>query len=229
MIIPGIIPARRGSGRLRGRNMLRIDGRTLIEIAVSSAAPVLGLDNIYVSTDDPDIAAEARRCGARVVDRPAALSADGVSTRAVALHALDAIIAERGEGSFDAFAYLHATTPLRGGEDIEACIALLRDGAANTVVSIRESEVTPGRVWAMRGGRMLPYFQDADPFRRRQDQQTAFHANGAVHICRLAPFLASRGDSLLVDPCLGYEMPEERSIDIDEPLDHMLARVWMQA
>lgn len=220
---PGIIPARGGSVRLPNKNILKIQGRSLIQIAIEAAAPVLGLENIFVSTDSEDIKAETRRHGAKIIDRPAELSTSTASAKSVAVHALETL----GE-DYEAFVYLQPTSPLRQTGDIRSCLDLYCQHSCHTVVSVTESEVTPGRFWIKEKGNMRPYFAEADPFRRRQDQDTAYRPNGAVYVCTRDLFLNSEGNSFLLPPTFSYEMPHQRSIDIDTPFDLMLAKVWME-
>ncbi|WP_298916309.1 acylneuraminate cytidylyltransferase family protein [uncultured Algimonas sp.] len=222
-VIPAIIPARGGSVRLPGKNLMEIDGRSLIQIAIEAAAPVIGLDNIYVSTDHEPTKAEARRHGAGVIDRPEHLSGSTATAKAAALHALDIL----GNG-YDRFVYLQPTSPLRLTQDIRACVDLFETVRCHTVVSVTESEVTPGRFWAKRKEIMEPYFEAADPFKRRQEQEKAYVPNGAVYVCDRESFLASEKSSFLMDPTYAYEMPHHRSIDIDTDFDLTLARVWME-
>lgn len=71
-----LIPARGGSKTVRRKNLRTIDGVTLVELAVRACRP---FGRTVVSTDDQDIAAVARMCGAEVWDRPAELATDDAS------------------------------------------------------------------------------------------------------------------------------------------------------
>jgi CMP-N-acetylneuraminic acid synthetase len=78
-----IIPARGGSKRLPRKNLARVGGLTLTEHAIASAA---SCDEVWVSTDDDEIAAVAARAGARVLMRPAHLASDTASTESAVTH-----------------------------------------------------------------------------------------------------------------------------------------------
>lgn len=67
------IPARGGSKTVRRKNLRTVGGRTLVQIAVEACKPY---GRTVVSTDDQDIAAVARMCGAEVWERPAELASD---------------------------------------------------------------------------------------------------------------------------------------------------------
>ena len=69
MKVAAIIPARGGSRRVPRKNLRKINGETLLARCIRqyrAAAHIVGPE-IYVTTDDDEIAAEARRCGAKVV------------------------------------------------------------------------------------------------------------------------------------------------------------------
>lgn len=69
-----VIPARGGSKGLKGKNLKKVSGRTLLQIAVGKALAVT--DNVIVSSDCPEILGEASRAGARAFTRTAGLAAD---------------------------------------------------------------------------------------------------------------------------------------------------------
>ena len=55
-----IIPARGGSKGVPGKNLRRVGGRSLVERAVEACRAARLVDEVYVSTDDADIAATTR-------------------------------------------------------------------------------------------------------------------------------------------------------------------------
>ena len=61
-----IIAARKNSKRLRNKNILKIDGKSLIEIVIKKAKKSKIFDKIIVSTDSKKIAKIAKKCGAEV-------------------------------------------------------------------------------------------------------------------------------------------------------------------
>ena len=71
-----IIPARGGSQGVPGKNLRRVGGVSLLERAVRAARTARQVDEVYVSTDDSDIAYAAELAGAEVIIRPAELADD---------------------------------------------------------------------------------------------------------------------------------------------------------
>lgn len=71
-----LIPARGGSKTVRRKNLRTIGGKTLVQIAVEACKP---FGRVIVSTDDAEIAAVGRMCGAEEWTRPAHLATDDAS------------------------------------------------------------------------------------------------------------------------------------------------------
>src|SRR4051812_12689971 len=75
-----IIPARGGSKRVEGKNLYVVAGRPLVAHSVAHALAAEEVDEVVVSTEDPEIARVARDAGAGVVERPAELAGDGATS-----------------------------------------------------------------------------------------------------------------------------------------------------
>lgn len=75
-----VIPARGGSKRLPGKNIFPLGGKPLLAHSILYSRQVLPDTEVYVSTDNEEIARVAREYGADVIERPAELSGDLCST-----------------------------------------------------------------------------------------------------------------------------------------------------
>ena len=100
--IVAIIIARGGSKRLLRKNVLPFAGKPLVEWSIiqARAARCLTDHDIYLSTDDAEIAAIGRRCGIRVIRRPDWPNADELSASAPISHALEVIQKHRAPTLF---------------------------------------------------------------------------------------------------------------------------------
>lgn len=106
-----IIPARGGSKRIPRKNLKLFDGEPMIARSIRTALQSGLFEQVVVSTDDEEIAALARACGAQVpFMRPAALADDFTGTAAVIVHGLNALH-ELGQ-DFDYACCIYATAPL---------------------------------------------------------------------------------------------------------------------
>jgi len=84
-----IIPARGGSKRLPGKNIMPLDGLPLLVHSVNYALALPEIEVVYVSTDDAEIKQIALNYGAHVIDRPKQLSGDLEPTISILRHVLE--------------------------------------------------------------------------------------------------------------------------------------------
>ena len=86
-----IIPARGGSKSIPKKNIIPLCGKPLIAWSIEHAHASTYIDDVYVTTDDKQIAAVSKQCGAQIIKRPSKLATDTSSSEDALLHALDAI------------------------------------------------------------------------------------------------------------------------------------------
>ena len=176
-----VIPARGGSKGVPGKNLRTVGGVSLIARAVGSALAARLIDDVYVSTDSPEIAAAARAAGAGVVDRPAELSDDGASSEAALLHALGAI-----GGAPGILVFIQATSPFIDPADLDAAIERVASGESDVVLAARESH---GFLWRKTDEGARGINHDASYRLRRQDSEPQFLETGAFYVMRAAGFV----------------------------------------
>jgi CMP-N,N'-diacetyllegionaminic acid synthase len=213
MTVVGLIPARAGSKRLPGKNLVPLDGRPLLAHTCAAAVEGRVLTAVYVNTDSTEIAAIAEQNGvACPALRPKHLAADDTPTRDSNLFILD-FLSRRGE-RYDAVMVLQPTSPLRTAGDIRGAWALFEEHAPCAVVSVaplvRES-------WTGRIGR-------DGQFERAVGEETIYRLNGAIYIYRYEDYIADLSPRKTV----AYPMPAARSIDIDTPEELEYARFVLQ-
>ncbi|MCG6364299.1 cytidylyltransferase domain-containing protein, partial [Vibrio fluvialis] len=112
--------ARGGSKGLPGKNIKPLAGKPLLHYSIDSALAAPSIEQVFVSTDDAEIAQVARNGGAIVIDRPAELADDASPEWLSWRHAIEWVRANYGD--FDGFISLPATAPLRAVSDIESAI-----------------------------------------------------------------------------------------------------------
>ena len=119
-----IIPARAGSKRLPGKNLLDIAGKPLIAWTIEAAVNAGLFERIIVSTDSREIADIAVEYGAEVPFlRPEELSGDNSTTADVLKHLLIASGLDEDKLCTH-FALLQPTSPLRNAENIKEAVDL---------------------------------------------------------------------------------------------------------
>lgn len=220
----GVIPARGGSKGIPRKNIKELGGKPLIAWTIEASRASKLLDYLVVSTDDEEIAAVARSCGALVpFMRPKDLATDSARALPVLQHAISWIKEHDGR-SFDYCMMLQPTSPLRLPEDIDRSIEIIVDTGADSVFSMKKLvDFSLAKLKVLgEGGRILPLAEEkkGESKPRSELGATIYKRNCAVYLTKTD--LIMRGDMFGVDS-RAYIMPEERSVDINEPFDFELA------
>ncbi len=215
----GLVPARGGSRGLPGKNLAPLGGRPLIAWTAEAAAGSSYLDRTVLSSDDEAILAAGREAGLEVpFVRPPELARDDTPAMDVVLHALDAV----GE-RFDLLVLLQPTSPLRVAADIDACVERVAAGAP-CCVSVTEPGHSPAWMFTLgEGGAMRRLIPELAIPARRQELPSVYALNGAVYAAETSWLRRER--SFLAEGTVGYPMPPERSVDLDDDLDLALLEV----
>ena len=150
MKILAVIPARGGSKRLHRKNIYPLLGRPLISYAIEAYKGSRYLDkkNVYVSTEDKEIASVALQYGAKVINRPEELAEDHVWTQDVLSHALEYSEIEAGN-EFDVLVRVQANSPQVTSEKIDECIKKLQDHNLWEVFTVDEDGIEDAAVHVM--------------------------------------------------------------------------------
>jgi CMP-N-acetylneuraminic acid synthetase len=221
-----IIPARGGSKRIHQKNLQTVGGLSLVARAIKSAKEAFDDSLIVVSTDDQQIADEARRMGAPTPWlRPAHLATDNAGTFGVVEHALSWAL-ENQNNRFDAVVLLEPTAPLRIPRHLSEAVALLRQSGADSVVGVSRLPhiFNPEEITRINAdGQLVPYLPERLMHTRklRGEQEDLFVQNGIVYVFR--PETITTKKNLYGDRVMPYVVDWEYLSDIDEPLDLIIA------
>jgi CMP-N-acetylneuraminic acid synthetase len=188
------------------------------------------VDGILITTDDENILELYEgQDDVFLVKRPPDLATDTATTSSAVKHALAAWEAA-GHTRPDAILLAQPTTPLRRAADIDAAYKLFLETGATSLISCC-------RVDGMRHPRdMYRKREDghgelfiADPHDRttRHDYEELYQRNGAIYMVSLNYF-ANEARLRSFTPAI-YEMPWERSINIDGPGDMLIAKALIES
>lgn len=224
--ILAIIPARGGSKRLPGKNILPLAGKPMINWSIDAAKNVPSITRVVVSTDCKIIANTAKVAGGEVPFlRPASLSSDTSSSVDVVRHTLQYF---KGIGEcFDYLLLLQPTSPLRSATDIQGAIDLLNVKNADSVISVCECEHSP--LWSntLDDSLSLENFMPKNVKNMRsQDLPKYYRLNGAIYLTKVEQFLQER--VFMSGNSVAYEMDSHNSVDIDTKLDFIIAETILR-
>lgn len=215
-----VIPARGGSKGIPHKNIKPLAGKPLIGYSIDVARQLADDADICLTTDDPEIARTAESMGLNVpFMRPASLATDTCGTYEVLIHALD-FYRDRGI-DYDTLVLLQPTSPMRTADDVRAALALYSPDI-DMVVTVKEAASNPYyNCYETDNDGFLHISKGDGGYTRRQDAPKVWEYNGAVYVINV--------ESLRKMPLSAFSrrrmsvMPAERSVDLDTPVDWLIA------
>ena len=174
-----IIPARGGSKGIPNKNMIEVLGQPLLGWTISQAISEKKIKEVYVTTDDRDIASYASKMGSKVIMRPNQISTDTSSSESAISHALD-FIKINNNITPDVVVFLQATSPLRLPGDIEKAINKFLKSSADSLFS--SSIAADLTLWQEKNKELKSINFDYKNRQMRQDAHTQFIENGSIYI-----------------------------------------------
>ncbi len=223
----GLIVARGGSKGIPHKNIVPLCGRPLLLYTVDAALSAKTLDRVIISTDDEEIAAVARDAGVEVpFMRPAEFAQDDTPHFQVIEHA--ALWLRDNWPEYEIIVGLQPTSPFRGADIIDEAVEKLIQLNADAVFTVREPDTPPDAMLILDG--------DAVRFRTNASlneggspdgQKTYYMKNGACEVYRRdivieQKRLYGQGDNVAV-----VVMSKLESLDIDDPIDLVIAEAVM--
>lgn len=219
-----LIPARGGSKGIPGKNTKLLAGKPLIAYTIEAALESEFVDCTVVTTDSEEIAEVSRRYGAEVpFMRPSHLAGDQAKTIDCVVHALDEL-KNMGNVS-DILLLLQPTSPLRTKGDIDGALQLYsQNREPASVVGVSEAKEHPILLRYFEEKRRLNSLLGKNSTVRRQDMEKYYIVNGSIYIF---PIKDITSETSFNDGKLGYIMDGSHSIDIDEPMDFIVAEQYL--
>jgi CMP-N,N'-diacetyllegionaminic acid synthase len=230
MQLIAIIPARGGSKGIRNKNMQLLANKPLVLHAVDCAIESKIFDRIIVSSDDDAILAcvKSRSQADVPFKRPDHLAQDDTRIADVIHHLLTHL---QREESFapHAFMLLEPTSPLRTPDDLYMAYKHFQKMKKPCLLSVSEPMQHPSNMILARRKHSTTWQYCLDrPFesRGRQDFNPVWFINGLCYITNTKFFLTTQ---MIYDlnRCALFEVPSERAIDINTPMDLRYARSIM--
>jgi len=221
------ICARAGSKGVANKNLRLINGLPLIAYSIRQAVETKLFSQIAISSDSAEIRTTALAHGATfVVDRPAQMASDTAPKLPAIRHCVETT--EKEFGQFDIIIDLDATAPLRIAADIIGSLELLTATNADNVITGTPAHRSPyfNLVEQDENGIVQLSKPLKDAVTRRQDSPKCFDMNASIYVWRRDALL--NNPSLFVSSTRLFEMPRERSLDIDSEADFEMVE-WMMS
>lgn len=222
------ICARKGSKRVKNKNMRDLIGKPLIAHTIETAKKWGRAHRIIVSTDSDEIAEISREYGAEVpFMRPDELASDTAPKLPVIQHAVKYLEDEENE-KFDLIVDLDPTSPLRTVEDLENAYNIMIQKDSINLFSVCLARKNPyfNMVELDEKGYAHLSKKLENPVFRMQDTPKVYELNASIYMYWRKHLFDM--DSVINDGSIIYEMPDERSIDIDSEVDFKMVEFFIK-
>lgn len=185
--ILGIIPARKGSKGIPGKNLKLLGGKPLIQYTIESALECKWLNTVLVSSDCENIlhiSSQFKGIETPFI-RPAELANDSTPAILVLSHALE-FYQKQGK-EFDYVCLLQPTAPFRSKNLINEAILKIIETEADCLVTISKIPDKYNPNWAFQmsnGEQVFRIMKEERLVSSRQQLTDAFYRNGKVYIIK---------------------------------------------
>jgi N-acylneuraminate cytidylyltransferase len=224
------IPARSGSKRVLHKNIMPLAGHPLLAYSVRAAIDSGIFDAVVCATDNELYSSVARHYGADVPFlRPQAISGDKSPDIEWVVWMLNTL-KEQGR-TYDVFSILRPTNPFRLPQTIRrAWKVFIDDGNADSLRAVEKCRQHPGKMWVIRGNRMLPvmpFTLGTTPWHSSQYAALPeiYVQNASLEIAWSR--VALEKGSIAGESILPFITQELEGFDINEPVDWLLAEHYL--
>ena len=212
-----VIPARKNSKRIKGKNLRELNGRPLISHSIEYAIKFFSRKNIWVNTDDNIIIDLAEEYNISTYVRPSNLAEDKTSTNDVILDFCEHLISE--DINFKNIIILQPTNPIRTKSLITEAIKSFEESNSNSLMSVSILHKKFGKI---KNKKYHPINYKIG--QRHQDLENLYYENGLIYISSKKSLLENK--NYITNDTLPFITDEIGSIvDIDYEEDLKLAEL----
>ena len=209
-----LIPAKKNSKGIKNKNLIKINGKSLVERTLKESFSSKLTDLIYVSSDSEDILDIAKKYNAIPIKRPKKFCTNNAGANSVILHFIS-VLPENLIKTNPWIFYLQPTSPLRKKKHlIEVCKLLKKN---KSIISVYETEFNLFKGLYKKGKYLFPLVKEKLLTENRQNLKKTFYPNGGMYIFRIKDFLKKK--KIPIFNSLPYIMNYKDSLDIDGTSD----------
>lgn len=219
--ILALIPARGGSKGIPRKNIKRLGPHPLIAYSIAAGLGSSLVSRTIVSTDDPEIAETARRCGADVPFlRPEELAQDDTLDLPVFQQAIEWLAENEGYRPA-VVVQLRPTSPFRPPDLVDRAVKILFENSeSSSVRGVVPSKQNPYKMWRVEpGGRLAPLLESEfiEPYNMpRQELPPTYWQTGHIDVIRTETIEQGSLSGEAIYPC---QIDPRFSVDLDNALD----------
>ena len=214
--------ARGGSKGLPNKNLLEIGGKSLIGHTLTQAKLIENISCIIVSSDSKQILEEGKVHGADILLQRDDMLASDKAGKIDAI--IDSLIHAENQLNidFDYIIDLDVTSPLRNISDIKNCLGFIKDRGFKNLITVTNAKKNPyfNQIEITNEGPRL--IRSGQNIKSRQSAPKIYDMNASIYVWAKDFLLNEK--TLFSKDTIVYDMPEERSIDIDNLLDYKFVK-----
>ena len=205
-----LIAVRKGSQRIKNKNIKNFCGSSLLEIKVKQAMRCNLIDEVVVSSDCNEMLDLAKKLGATVKIRPDYYCSHSVPMNEVYEHLAKSVNCEN-------IVYLHVTSPLLKDETLNASIENYYKSKKKGYDSLASVELIKKYLWYE--NKPINYNPSQHP--RSQDLPRYYGLNFAVNIISREKMITKK--NIIGENFFPFFLDEIESIDVDNKIDFITA------
>ena len=221
-----IICARGGSKRLKNKNFKKLLGKPLIYHTIKQAIASKIFDKIIFSTDSNKLKKMAVKFGAEAwFKRPKILSSDRAAKMPVIRHAVLAS-EKKFKYKFDYICDLDVTSPLRKVDDIKNAFKKFKSSKKDMLISGNKARKNPyfNMIQKNKKNLIKLVIKPKKFYVRTQDAPVVYDLNASIYFWKRKACFMQKGP--FCKKTIFYEMPFNRSIDIDSLSDFKMVEFF---
>ena len=217
-----VVPARGGSKRIPRKNIKLFNGLPVIAHAINTARNSGLFEDVFVTTDDSEIADIATSFGAKVPwIRGKELSNDFATTLQVMQDAVTRIQSDLK--SLQNVCCIYPVTPLLQRAFLEEALNKLEDNGWDYVISATKVKTPPERLFTVDQNSQIRMYFPKHEASRTQDVSPAFQDAGQFYWGKTSSWVA--GLPLFTSKSTFIELPQETFVDVDTIDDWKYAEI----
>lgn len=223
MTVIAIIPARGGSKRIPRKNLLHFNGKPMIQWTIEAALKAEIFDEVFVSTDDPEIAHFSEKCGLKVPFLREGHFDDHSTVSEATIHALKSLETHYGT-VHEHVVQLMPNCPLRRASEIKLAWTNYLEKSHDIQVScFKFGWMNPWWAAMISHDGVPQHIFDRAKVTRSQDLPNLYCPTGAIWIANVQK-LMSQGSFYGTDYRF-FEMHWKHAVDIDDFDDFEIAEL----
>ena len=220
-----LIPVKHNSKRLKSKNFLKIQNKSLLERSIDTARKSKLFSKIFISTDSTYAKKIIIKKKLSVPFlRPKKLSKDPATITDVMHHTLDYFKSKNQ--NFDIMFVLSVTNPFYSSSDLKLAYQIFKKRNIG-LLSVSESKGNPFNSWLIKKNCLKPTFPNSKyKFTKSTESPKTYLSNGAIRIVNIKKFLKNKSfHTMKLTP---FVMKEKSSIDIDTKFDYEITKLLLK-